>query len=65
MREHITAYTEVTPESYPGYISINREEDGKVEITVRERGSNGEKSVVLTMPDSAFVKLAVEALQRL
>jgi hypothetical protein len=34
-RENLFAYTDMSPVSYPGYVSVNRVENGDVEVTVR------------------------------
>lgn len=58
-RENLFAYTEPTAPvgEYVGYLSLNRESDGKVTLTVRERGS-GIKQATITLPHSALVMLA-------
>lgn len=48
MDQNLYAYTELTCESYPGYVSIN-ERQGGVCITVREPGQLGLKSASLTI----------------
>lgn len=37
-RENLYAYTELTTTSYPGYVSLNKDEMGKVFLTIRSRG---------------------------
>lgn len=48
-RHNIAAYTEPTP-TMPGYVSINKEENGSVTVTVR--GADG-----------AFASVAMEQVQ--
>ena len=62
-RKCIAAYTEVTNESYPAYISINRNDDGSsITVTARERGNGGEKSVTLQIPEDDLHTFALEIL---
>lgn len=35
MKRNLAAYTAPPPEAYPGYVSINRDESGDIEVTVR------------------------------
>ncbi len=58
-RENLCAYTEPTPtDGYPGYLSLNREPDGKVTLTVRSPGSGGTQVGTITLPYAAIVALA-------
>lgn len=40
MRTNVHAFTETGATSYPGYISVNQEEDGRITVAVRTRGGN-------------------------
>lgn len=40
MRKNVHAFTETGTASYPGYISVNQEEDGRYTVAVRTRGGN-------------------------
>ena len=62
-RKNIAAFTEATAESYPAYVSINREADGTIKLTARERGHGGEKQVTLEIPQRALYDLAVDTLE--
>lgn len=42
MNKHVFAHTEAGC-SYPGYISVSRNEDGSFSFTVRSQGHNGER----------------------
>lgn len=44
MRKNVHAHTE-TGASYPGYISINQEENGAHSVAVRNRGGNVAASI--------------------
>lgn len=46
-REHIAAYTEPGC-SYPAYISVNSEPEGKVSVTVRETGLTDTSIIYMT-----------------
>lgn len=50
MRTNLYAYTEPQG-SFPAYVSVNREEDGRVTMTVRERGHNGERMATIELSD--------------
>lgn len=63
-RENIAAYTE-SGASFPAFISINRESDGRFTITARERGHNGEKLVTLEIPEAELGQFAEEIIDRL
>lgn len=45
---NLAAFTEAEP-SYPAYLSANRDDNGDVIFTARERGHAGNKSVNVTM----------------
>ena len=62
-RKNIAAFTEVIGESFPAFVSINRNEDGsRITLTARERGHNGEKQVTLEIPHDDLHQLAVGIL---
>lgn len=50
MRTNLYAHTEAH-HPYPAYVSVNREEDGRVLMTVRERGHNGERMATIELSD--------------
>ena len=61
---NIAAFTEATVEPYPAYLSINRNADGSIiTITARERGHNGEKQVMLEIPEADLLQLGVEIMR--
>lgn len=57
-RENIFAYTEPNAPTggYVGYLSLNREADGRVTLTVRERGDGTQATIEL--PHAMLVMLA-------
>jgi hypothetical protein len=58
MQHNIFAHTEPTPpDGYPGYVSINRDAEGKHTITVRSRGNGGR--------DVATIEVSPETLEAL
>lgn len=58
MRKNIFAFTETSAPSYPGYISVNREEDGRHTVAVRNRGQGGNTVAVIEMPPAELEALA-------
>lgn len=58
-RTNLAAYTEPTPAGgYPGYVSLNREADGTVTLTVRSTGHGGAQVATITLPEAVMVSLA-------
>lgn len=56
---NLAAYTEPTPAGgYPGYVSLNREADGTVTLTVRSTGHGGDQVATITLPEAVMVSLA-------
>lgn len=53
MRDNIFAYTAATGKGYPGYVSINRLENGDVEVTVRAAPTEYEGSRVCAFKHQA------------
>ncbi len=64
-RKYIAAFTEETKESFPAFVSINRESDGRYVITARERGHGGNKMVALEIPVQALSIFATGILMEL
>lgn len=58
MRKNIFAYTEASAPSYPGYISVNQEEDGRHTVAVRNRGQGGNTVAVIEMNPDELEALA-------
>lgn len=58
MRTNLYAHTEAH-HPYPAYVSVNREEDGRVLMTVRERGHNGEKMATIELSDETLDGMAL------
>jgi hypothetical protein len=57
-RHNLYAYTEPTPtDGYPGYVSLNREPDGSVSLTVRSPGHGGSEVACIKLPDTVLQKL--------
>ena len=49
MQENLYAFTE-SGSIYPGYVSLNKQPDGSVTLTVRSPGDGGRNSGTLTLP---------------
>ncbi len=50
-RTNLCAYTEKTPtDGYPGFLSLNREADGSITLTVRSPGHGGTQVGTITLP---------------
>lgn len=66
-RTNIVAFTELdyAPEYYPGFISVNRETDGKVSFTVRSRGQGGNACGTLPVDREQARRIAQEILAAL
>lgn len=58
-RENLFAYTEPSAPvgSYVGYVSLNRETDGQITLTVRQPG-DGTKQATIALPHAMIVMLA-------
>lgn len=61
MSHNLFAYTSPN-NNYPGYVSINRKENGDVSITVRSEGQQTASEMVLT--DEQFSWFIVDMVQR-
>lgn len=61
MRTNLYAYTEPQG-SFPAYVSVNREEDGRVTLTVRERGHSGDKAATIELSDETLDGMALALL---
>lgn len=62
MKTNLYAHTEATPtDGHPGYVSLNREADGSVTLTVRSPGHGGNQIGCVTLPADVRRKLG-EAL---
>lgn len=58
-RTNLYAYTEATPtDGYPGYVSLNREPDESVTLTVRSPGNGGTQVGTVTLPEDVAAALA-------
>lgn len=57
-RKTVFAFTETSAPSYPGYISVNQEEDGRHTVAVRNRGQGGNTVAVIDMPPAELEALA-------
>ena len=59
-RENLYAYTEPSSEGnfYVGYLSLNREENGDVTLTVRSADDTGSKQGTIVLPRMVMVSLA-------
>jgi hypothetical protein len=51
MQENLYAFTECTGKSYPGYVSLNRQPDGSITLTVRSPGNEGRDCGTIVLPD--------------
>jgi hypothetical protein len=63
----IHAYTELTGESYPGYVNLSEQPGvaGACSLTVRERGHNGMKQATLSLSREQALRLANDILAKL
>lgn len=61
MRTNLYAHTEAH-HPYPAFVSVNREEDGRVTMTVRERGHNGEKMATIELTDEKLDEMSMAFL---
>ena len=58
-RTNLYAHTEPTPtDGYPGYVSLNREPDESVTLTVRSPGHGGNQVGTITLPADVAAALA-------
>lgn len=58
MATNLYAYTEATPtDGYVGYVSLNREDDGSVTLTVRSPGNGGNQIGCVKLPSDVRSKL--------
>ena len=58
-RTNLYAHTEATPtDGYPGYVSLNREPDESVTLTVRSPGHGGNQVGTITLPADVAAALA-------
>lgn len=58
-RTNLYAHTEPTPAGgYPGYVSLNREPDESVTLTVRTPGHGGTRAGTITLPEDVAAALA-------
>lgn len=62
MRTNLYAYTETHGQQFPAYVSVNREDDGRVTMTVRERGHEGGKTATIELPAEALDAMSVSLL---
>jgi hypothetical protein len=61
MRTNLYAHTEAH-HPYPAFVSVNREEDGRVTMTVRERGHNGEKMATIELTEERLDEMGMTFL---
>jgi hypothetical protein len=50
MQTNLYAHTEAH-HPYPAFVSVNRQQDGRIVMTVRERGHNGERMASIDLSD--------------
>lgn len=43
---------------FPAYVTVNRETDGRLTLTVRERGHNGTKTATIEMSAAELIDLS-------
>lgn len=65
MHDNLYAYTEVRPETYPGYISINETANDLIEVTVRSPGHLGDRTASLKMTREQLTDMAAKLLAKL
>lgn len=65
-RQNLFAYTEIvsSKSDYVGYLSLNREPDGQITLTVREPG-DGTKHATITLPPETLEHMAAEIMAKL
>jgi hypothetical protein len=64
MRSNLFAYTETAPtDGYVGYVSLNKEEDGSVTMTVRSPGHGGSHVGCVTLPADVRARLGATLLR--
>ena len=60
---NIHAFTKVERETYPAFVSINRDDrTGELSVTVRSRGDGGRSVGMITLTEDQLRKLAVDVL---
>jgi hypothetical protein len=60
---NIHAYTEMdyAPASYPGFVSLNKREDGSVWLSVRTRGAETPSEIQLDAGQLVSLSLSIDA----
>lgn len=59
MSNNLYAYTEPpSSEYYPGFVSLNRQDDGNITLTVRSPGHDGNKSGTIVLSDEVLHQFA-------
>jgi hypothetical protein len=59
MQTNLYAYTEPTPtDGYPGYLSLNKQADESITLTVRSPGHGGNQVGTITVPPAVLRWLA-------
>jgi hypothetical protein len=60
---NIHAYTAVTREDYPAFVSINRDDrSGEISVTVRSRGDGGRSVGMIVLTPEQLRKMAMDVL---
>jgi hypothetical protein len=62
---NLFAYTETRYKDYPGFISINKEEEGDVSISVRSPERGGMEVAAIRMSHEQFQNLLYESAIKL
>ena len=61
MSKNIFAYTEPTPDGgYPGFLSINRDQNGVHSVTVRARGDGGRQAATIELTPQMLEAMATD-----
>lgn len=64
MRQNIHAYTEPGSD-YPAYISINRDEAGRLTVTVRSCGNGGRDVTIIEITPEQLEQLVTDVIAKL
>ena len=62
---NLFAYTETKYKNYPGFISINKEEEGDISIVVRSPERGGREIAVIRLSHEQFQNLLYESAAKL
>ncbi len=58
--KNIFAHTDTTSREYPGYISVNEQDNGTISVSVRTRGAFSGSSIGLTRDQAEMLAFALD-----